>query len=210
METRFGRAARLLKFEGPEMQVVVGSLLGDGTLLETTSGFCFRVHHGLKQKYLADWKYGILRRFVRTLPRASGSGYYFRTVTHPVITALRLEFYEGNRKVVPFHCLERHLGGLALATWIMDDGAADGAQLRINTQGFTFEENQRLISLLKRKFGLSMTVNFDKGRPRLRCRASSMEKLVQIVGPYIHPEMCYKLASHLTTRACGTAPFAGN
>src|SRR5947209_7448993 len=98
METQFGRRARLLRFTACEMEVVVGSLLGDAKLLETTSGFCFRVHHGLRQKYLADWKYKILQRFVRTAPHISGKGYYFRTITHPSLTALRFEFYDGHRE----------------------------------------------------------------------------------------------------------------
>ena len=94
---------------------------------------------------------------------------------------------------MPIDCLERHLGGLGLAVWIMDDGAADGGQLRINTQSFTVAENEALVSLLERKFGLKTTLNYDKGRPRLRGRAISMERLVETVREHVLPEMRYKL-----------------
>ena len=193
METQFARQARSLDFTAREMEIFVGSLLGDATLLETTCGYCFRVHHGLNQKYLVDWKYRAFRRFVRTPPRISGNGYYFRTVTHPSFSMLRRAFYHGNGKIVPIDCLERHLGGLGLAVWIMDDGAADGGQLRINTQSFTVAENEALVSLLERKFGLKTTLNYDKGRPRLRGRAISMERLVETVREHVLPEMRYKL-----------------
>jgi hypothetical protein len=194
METRFGRAARALDFTAREMEMFAGSLLGDATLLETSSGYCFRVHHGLSQRYFVDWKHRAFQRFVRTPPRISGKGYYFRTVTHPGFSVLRRAFYHGNRKVVPIDYLDRHLGGLGLAIWIMDDGAADGGQLRINTPSFTVAENQALAALLERKFGLKMTLNYDKGRPRLRCRAMSMKSLVGTVREHVLPEMHYKLS----------------
>jgi hypothetical protein len=193
METQFGRLARTLRFTALELEMTVGCLLGDGTLLKTSSGYCFRVHHGLHQRYLVDWKYQAFQRFVRTPPRLSGKGYYFRTVTHPGFSALRRAFYHGNRKVVPINYLDRHLSGLGLAIWIMDDGAADGGQLRINTQSFTVAENQALASLLERKFRLKVTLNYDKGCPRLRCRAISMERLVGTVREHVLPEMRYKL-----------------
>ncbi len=193
METQFGRAARTLRLTALELEVIVGCLLGDGTLLRTSSGYCFRVHHGLQQRYLVDWKYRVFQRFVRTPPRVSGNGYYFRTVTHPAFSVLRRAFYDGNRKIAPINYLEWHLGGLGLATWIMDDGAADGGQLRINTQSFTVAENQDLAFLLERRFGLKMTLNYDKGYPRLRCRAISMKTLAWTVRKYLLPEMHYKL-----------------
>jgi hypothetical protein len=174
--------------------VIVGSLLGDATLLPTTSGFCFRVHHGLGQQNLVDWKHAELARLVRTAPRRSGSGYYFRTVTHPELSHLRERFYVGSRKVVPLELLHDDLTVTGLATWIMDDGAADGNQLRINTQSFTAEEAVGLCDLLRAKFGLVMTVNVDKGCPRLRCSAASMPRLIDLIKSHMIPDMLYKLS----------------
>ena len=173
---------------------MIGSLLGDATLLKTTSGYCFRVHHGLQQRPLADWKYAELTHFVRSAPRTSGNGYYFRTVTHPVLAELRAAFYAGKRKIVPIGLLASDLTAFGLAVWIMDDGAAEGNQLRLNTQSFTAEEAGELASLIRAKFGIEMTVNRDKGRPRLRCKAASMERLVSLVRQYTIPNMLYKLS----------------
>lgn len=173
---------------------MVGSLLGDATLLKTTSGYCFRVHHGTRQQDLVAWKHGKLARLVRTPPRVSGSGCYFRTVSHPEITALRTAFYVGQRKIVPIDLLRADLSALGLAVWIMDDGAADGKQLRINTQGFTRDDAEILAGLLRAKFGINMTINEDKGRPRLRCGAGSMPRLIELVGPHMLPSMLYKLS----------------
>lgn len=173
---------------------MIGSLLGDATLLKTTSGYCFRVHHGTRQRALVDWKYAELARLVRTAPKMSGNGYYFRTITHPELARMRASFYSDRRKVVPLETLERDLTAFAMAVWIMDDGAADGKQLRINTQSFSLEEVWKLAGLLRAKFDIDMTINMGKNRPRLRCSAASMPKLVRLVGPHTLPNMLYKLS----------------
>jgi hypothetical protein len=194
VETLFGRRARATPFTLREREVIVGSLLGDGTLLKTTSGHCFRVHHGRRQQSLVDWKYVELARFVRTAPRLSGNGYYFRTVTHPELAQLRERFYPTDRKVVPFELLEGCLDELGLAVWIMDEGAAEGKQLRLNTQSFSIDEVEGLAGLLRAKFGIVMTINKDKDRPRLRCSAASMDRLIALVKPHTLPDMLYKLS----------------
>ncbi len=193
MQTHFGRAAMARAFSDRQMQLVVGSLLGDGTLLATTAGYCFRAHHGLAQRSLVDWKFAQLRCFVRTAPRISGGGYYFRTISHPWLAELAARFYSDSRKIVPLALLTSYLTPFALAVWIMDDGAVDGRQLRINTQSFTWRECQSLVDLLHAKFALRFTLNADKKRPRLRCASESMGRLRDLVLPFVLPEMRYKL-----------------
>ena len=141
-----------------------------------------------------DWKYRSLVNFVRSEPRECGSGIYFRTVSHPAFNELREQFYVESRKVVPSKLLERELDARALAIWIMDDGAADGRQLRINTQCFSIHEVEELARILRANFGIEMRLNIDKGRFRLRCEASSMGRLKSMVAPHTIPEMLYKLS----------------
>jgi hypothetical protein len=119
---------------------------------------------------------------------------YFRTVTHPALADLRKHFYRGPIKVVPLALLERELDALALAVWIMDDGSADGAQVRINTQSFTTDEVVSLADLLRTKFGIVMRLNVDKSKPRLRCEAASMGRLRELVAEHTIPDMSYKLS----------------
>jgi LAGLIDADG DNA endonuclease family protein len=76
----------------------------------------------------------------------------------------------------------------------MDDGAAEGKRLRLNTQSFSAEEAAELAGLIRAKFGIIMTINMDKNRPRLRCSAASMERLVHLVRPHTLPSMLYKLS----------------
>lgn len=75
----------------------------------------------------------------------------------------------------------------------MDDGSADGRALRLNTQSFSYDENCTLAALLWELFGLETRVNRDKSGYRLRISAHSRERLLTVAGPYLEPQMAYKL-----------------
>ncbi len=194
VETYFARKARSRPLDRVQHELVIGSLLGDGTLLKTTSGWCFRVHHGLGQRLYVDHKHRFLREYVQSPPRQSGKAYYFRTVTHPAFSEYRERFYCGNRKIVPIDLLRERLTGFGLAIWLMDDGSAEGSAVRLNTQSFSADENETLAMLLRTTFGLDVRINRDKGAFRLRIAVGSMPRLIEAVRPYIHPDMSYKLS----------------
>jgi LAGLIDADG DNA endonuclease family len=194
METYFARQARGRPLDRVQHELIVGSLLGDGTLLKTTSGWCFRVHHGLAQRSYVDFKHRIIEQYVQSPPRVSGKGYYFRTVTHSTFSEYREHFYQGARKIIPMELLQERLGGMGLAIWLMDDGNADGGAVRLNTQSFSEKENVALATFLRTKFGLHVRLNRDKSAFRLRIAAASKARLVEVVRPYIHPDMSYKLS----------------
>ena len=176
-----------------QMQLVVGSLLGDAYLVKTTRGFAFRVNHGLRQRDYVDWKYNLLENLVNSSPRSSGNCYYFRTVSHPVFAELQGKFYANGRRVLPAAFVGKYLAPLTLAVWIMDDGTKCGNQLRINSQCFSVEENRILQELLSAKLGIKTVLNKDKDMVRLRVLNESMPRLITLAKPYIIPSMLYKL-----------------
>jgi len=81
----------------------------------------------------------------------------------------------------------------SLAIWLMDDGAVDGRQLRLNTQSFSLSENEALMSFLRAKFGIEARLNRDKDRYRLRISDASVQRFKDLVGPHLIPSMLYKL-----------------
>ncbi len=193
METFFAKRARKQILNNKQRDLVIGSLLGDGYLTETTRGYAFRVNHGLRQKDYVDWKFRILRNIVNSSPKFSKNCYYFRTVSHVFFNQLREQFYSGRIKVVPRKLIETRLNAFILAIWIMDDGSRDGGQLRINSQSFSKLENSFLQDVLYAKLGISSTLNRDKGKYRLRMCACSMKTLMRLIRPYIIPSMLYKV-----------------
>ena len=193
VETHFARLARETPLSSLQRELIVGSLLGDAYLMPTTSGFCFRVNHGKQQRDYVDWKFSMLAKLVRTPPRESGKCYYFRTVTHPEFSQYREHFYSGSRKIVPTSLLNQQFSEFSLAVWLMDDGAVDRRQVRLNTQSFSFTENEALASFLRAKFGIETRLNRDKDRCRLRVVDASIQRLKDLVRPYLIPSMLYKL-----------------
>jgi LAGLIDADG DNA endonuclease family len=194
VETLFARNARAVPLTDLQRDFVIGSLLGDAYLMPTTAGCCLRVSHGEQQRLYVDWKFEIISDLVRTAPRACGRSYYFRTVTHPDFSGLREAFYApGASKGIPIDLIERELTAFGLAIWFMDDGATDRNQLRINTQGFSRDENLVLAEFLHAKFGITVQLNKDKDRHRLRIAAKSVDRFVDLVAPHIIPSMRYKL-----------------
>ena len=194
METLFARSARSSPLTELQRDLVIGSLLGDGYLMPTTAGYCFRVSHGAQQQDYVDWKFRFISDLVRTAPRASGRSYYFRTVTHPEFSGLRQAFYAPSaRKGIPLSLLGQGLTAFGLAIWFMDDGAADRNQLRLNTQSFSREENLIVAEFLHAKFGIAARLNRDKDRYRLRIGADDVRRFVDLVAPHVIPSMQYKL-----------------
>ena len=193
METHFARRARETALNSLQKELIVGSLIGDAYLMATTAGYCFRVNHGMQQRDYVDWKFNLLADLVRTPPRESGKCYYFRTVTHPEFSDYRELFYSSNRKIVPPKLLQEQFTEFSLAVWLMDDGAVDRRQLRLNTQSFSLAENEALLSFLRAKFGIEARLNRDKDRYRLRINNASIERFKELVGPHLIPSMLYKL-----------------
>ena len=193
MDTKRAIIARNQQLTSRQQEIVIGSLLGDGYLVATTRGFAFRVNHGIKQKDYVDWKYSELEAFTNSQPRGHENSYYFRTVSHDFFGKLRQIFYHGAQKVLPAH-IDQWITPLAFSVWVMDDGARDKGQLRLNTQSFTKGENEVLIRILKAKLGIAANLNRDKDRFRLRIKAVSMPCVRRITVPYIIPSMQYKLS----------------
>jgi len=194
VDTYLARRARKLEFTSEQIDLIIGSLLGDAYLVRTTRGYAFRVNHGIKQVDYVDWKYEKLKDFVNSSPRFAEGCYYFRTVTHDVFDSLRTQFYPNGKKQVPKELIASTMNPLLLAVWIMDDGSRDSNQLRINSQSFSEEENHFLASVLRAKLGIEASINRDKTQFRLRIAQSSMPRLVKMVRPHFIPSMLYKLS----------------
>lgn len=193
VETQAIKAMREQAFTNKQRDFIIGSLLGDAYLMESSVGFALRFHHGNLQESYIKWKYEIMKDFVRTPPKNNGK-WYFRTISHPELSKLRKDFYIEGIKNPPIKLLMKELTNFGLAVWFMDDGSRDGRQARINTQSFTKDENVLLQEFLSAKFGLRTTLNKDKEYYRLRIAAASMDNFTSLIKPYIIPSMLYKLS----------------
>lgn len=186
-----------------KQHVIIGSILGDGSISATGSGknFRFEVRHSAKQKEYLQWKYKILKSIVPTPPDyyERTNSWRFRTISLPEFKELRKLFYQGRRKIVPDKLEYIFDHPSILAVWYMDDGNLRREYGKIygcmlNSQSFSYLENEKLSAFLHQHYGLRSTLQRNHGKYRLYFGADSWQKLCTIVTPYAPLAMRYKLS----------------
>lgn len=206
-----GRLVRIMLTK-EEQDILVGSLLGDGCLrtMGRSTVPAFSVSHGESQKDYIFWKYEKLKRWVNTPPWREERIYHrdksrktfswrFQTLSNSVFSNLYNTFYKKRKKVVPDN-IEKLLkrSPLALAVWLMDDGNKNHQAVFLNTQSFSFSEQQVLSQVLHKLFGFHVTLNRHSNSKgvqlyRIRIDTESTLKLKNIIRKYILPQFYYKL-----------------
>ncbi|KKR45109.1 MAG: hypothetical protein A3G47_02745 [Candidatus Zambryskibacteria bacterium RIFCSPLOWO2_12_FULL_39_45] len=195
-----------------ERDILIGSLLGDGCLriIGKTKFPAFSVSHSEKQKDYVLWKYEKLKRFVRTPPWREERIYHrdrsrktiswrFQTLTNEIFSDLYHMFYKNGTKIIPENIdLLLRKSPLALAVWLMDDGNKNHNAVFLNTQSFSFEEQEKLSQVLHDVYGFHVTVNSHSKSNgvqlyRIRIDTESTKKLKMIIKSFILPQFYYKI-----------------
>lgn len=212
-ELESGDAILLLRSENDisplHKQVILGKLLGDGSLHETTYSAALHFSHSEKQADYVDWSVRALSPICE-IKREQVSGYGSRMICAstnflPYIKKFAGSFLQDGNKSVPAW-VEQELGPIGLAFWYMDDGSLshhkdqeDRALFAVN--GFDKKSCEVLQRALK-KFGID-SVYYESAGSRLRLNAEAAEKLFLLIAPYVPKSMQYKLP----VRYRGHAPW---
>ena len=116
------------------------------------------------------------------------------TWTYTSFNFIKEVWYVNDRKCVP-HNIEKYLTPLALAVWIMDDGAKVSKGIKFCTNSFTYEECLHLVKVLYNNFNLKASVQSAGADNQyiIYVWKQSMQDLRNIVNPFIIPEMKYKI-----------------
>ncbi len=192
MDNTVGSLTRLQK------SIIIGSILGDAYLriLPGRKNAFLEINHSIKAREYVDWKYSLLKNIVLSPPKERESNkwkkaYRFFTRQHPELTKILNSFYKNKRKIIP---KDLELDPIILAVWFMDDGSkTKKGDIYLNSQGFSFHDQKRLIYLL-RKIGIKARLNKDKKYYRMRILKESIPFFNKIIKPYIIPSMEYKLS----------------
>jgi recombination protein RecA len=194
-----------------QWQVVLGSLMGDGNLspnLRDRNGVRFRLGHGEKQSGYLDWKVSLLGN-IDCARRTNDKGSVFADFTPlPELAELQRTVYLGDGKRHITTDYLKALTPLALAIWFMDDGSftvrSKGLQQR--TQGgsgrlqFCIEamsegSRDRLVDYLRDTHGFDVSWRLAGAGKKavLTFSTDSSARFLDLVAPYVHPSMDYKL-----------------
>lgn len=191
-------------------QIILGSLLGDGSIVKKTANCVFTFNHSLCQHDYVLYKVNLLQRegiYMRyeDLPNCYGqaciNGRKIKdngqsrgtSETNIAFNRFRNEWYALNKEV-PDSIFK--LGPLGLAIWYMDDGAIHyptGAYF--STQGFNHESNLKLVQMLKDNFNITAHIHKNKDKEILYIIQKDREKLFDTIRPYMCGSMKYKITA---------------
>ena len=178
---------------GVQQEIIIGSLLGDGTMRCKTNAL-LEINHSLHQRSYVDFKYRHLADLVSTPPRQRpGNGgrvaYRFVTRSLPELTPYYQAFYALGFKSVPVV----ELTPLTMAVWFMDDGSRSRNAVYLNTQQFDDASRRRLLLELKLQWGIDGTLNRDKCYQRIRISVASTPRFAALIEPHLLEDFRYKL-----------------
>lgn len=223
--TREGNAYKkiLPSFLTPvQLEWSVGCVLSDATLQLNNNARACRIkmqqvdyHYpflAVTRAILAPWFFGPIPP-----PKKNKSGSFMQeiqTIKHGAFMDL-VELFQNptiplyaNSCVKKYICpkIEKYLTPVCLAAWFIGDGGRQdyskqygGKGIQFHTQGFSKQDVDMLVFLLRRKYGWDFSSAFDgknkKGEDMyvLNLHSSYFESFVHYVGPYIPEHFFYKL-----------------
>jgi len=196
-----------------QKDVIVGTLLGDASLERNKPTHNTRIRfdqtYPNHESYLRSL-YVIFASICGTEPRIHSrkpdkrTGKIYKTIAFKSLRQISLNYYydlfyiyDSNgkrRKIVPKNITEL-LTPCALAYWIMDDGGIDTYNATIlNTDSFTLEEVRQLQKVISKNFDLRTRIaEKRKGQWIIIIPVRQKVALYNIVGPYMHKTMLFKV-----------------
>ncbi len=217
--------AEELRLSAQQWQVVLGGLLGDGALSPNPhgrSGVRFRMGHGVKQVDYLDWKASLLGNIKQTRRTNAKDAAFVDLTPLTELGELREVVYFGDGKK---HITEEYIKALtplALAIWYMDDGSftlrSKGAQERttggsgridICVEAMSPGSRVRLRDYLRDNHGLDVKL-IQRGSLKsnvLLFSTAASAQFQELVAPYIHPSMDYKLLPRFRGQFAVTPEF---
>ena len=189
-----------------EYSVIIGLLLSDGWLVKRSKNVPLGFAQSASHSEYFWFVFCSLSHYCSSFPIVRNRsrfgketiGLEFKTRSMACLTKLRELFYPNGIKIIPQNIYEL-LTPIALAHMIMGDGAVRSHGLIICTDSYTVQDVVRLMNVLMIRYRLDCTCRFySTTQPRIYIIQHSMPSLLNIVYPYMHPSMLYKLTSSLS------------
>lgn len=89
--------------------------------------------------------------------------------------------------------LYNYIDYIAIAHWIMGDGAKRNKGIILCTDCFTIKEVVLLINILLIKYNINSTIHYDNNKPRIYINKKELNKIIPYIKPYFVKSFLYKL-----------------
>jgi len=188
-----------------QKSVVLGSVLGDGTLrlAPHSKNAYLKIGHCEKQRKYLEWKKKLLDPFSRPVVLSqkeqqkiiagrktySTNQYEFRTIAHPDITYYYKTYYSRNHKHILCNNVIDSLNLIALAIWFADDGSVyvdkrnGTVSCMIATNSFDYVEQTILKKAVSKFFQGTINIRpqYSNGRNDMLLRMYGTKKLIDFL-----------------------------
>jgi recombination protein RecA len=190
-------AAKQYAVSQDQMQLILGSVLGDGSLRRVAAhSVKFRVGHGVDQREYLEWKHEVLAPFVHGFAPV-GNGIGFDSIPMQQLVSLYETIYTGNGgKCRVSEDIASALDARAIAVWYADDGTFSGSYERwghgkaeIAAPGFD-RDSRELLARRCEELGMGRPTASDRG---LLFSGERTKRLHERIASHIHPSIAYKL-----------------
>jgi recombination protein RecA len=198
-----------------QLQVVLGGLMGDAHLapnLHDRHGVRFRMGHGAKQADYLDWKASLFGNIGQTRTVNAKGAVFVDLTPLSELGELRDVVYWGDGKKHLTDDFLKSLSPLALAVWFMDDGsfserskglqertAGGSGRVEFCVEAMSEASRMRLADHLRDVHGIDSRVSI-RGAAKmavLTMTTAGSSTFLELVAPYVHPSMDYKLLPRL-------------
>ncbi|USQ78068.1 intein-containing recombinase RecA [Ornithinimicrobium cryptoxanthini] len=206
--------AETARLSDTQWQTILGGLMGDGHLAPNArdrSGVRYRLGHGARQVDYLDWKVSMLGNIghSRTVRPTGAVHVDFQPLAE--LGELRDVVYFGDGKKHITTEYLKALTPLALAVWFMDDGsfaarsqglqertAGGSGRVEFGVESMSPGSRDRLVDYLRDEHGVDCgwKARGTAQKAVLQMTTAGSARFQEIVAPYVHPSMDYKLLPH--------------
>lgn len=193
------KEAKLIPLTQNNLEIILGIMMGDGSMERSYKNVRMSTAHGEKQKdysyYIAD-KLSNLKPYVyistSKLDERTGkyyTSYWVNLHTNPAFNELYDHFYINGIKRIPIELFD-NFTWQSLAYMFMDDGSKTSCGGRLATNCFTLEDLQKFKAFLLEKFNIETTICKDH---TLYIKAKSFRHMKTYIEPYMCECTKYKI-----------------
>lgn len=180
-----------------QRQVLLGSILGDGSLRKETDNCRLFISQGEKQLAYLNWKVDLLGNLITGGIREGKSGYCDNKI-YIVNTHITQELNEYScEETEQVKLVLSKLTDLGVAIWYMDDGSICNSTMSIHTEAFTYNTQLLFQKFFKEKYSIEPKIRQYKKHGKLyyylNFSTSDSKVLSSKISSFIIPSMQYKL-----------------
>jgi recombination protein RecA len=193
-----------------QWQLVLGGLMGNAHLAPNPRdrhGVCFRMGHGVKQVEYLDWKASLFGNIGQSRDVNVKGAAFVELSPLSELGELRDVVYWGDGKKHLSDDYFKSLSPLALAIWFMDDGSfserskglrqrtAGSGRVEFCVEAMSEASRVRLAAYLRDVHGIDsrLSIRVAAKKAVLTMTTAGSSRFLELVAPYVHPSMNYKL-----------------